>query len=402
MTLNSIDLTNFRNYSKANFDFGPQTTLVVGPNTSGKTNLLEAIYFLATGKSFRAGYDREAIAQGAPFANLKSQIVFSFGNSNLKHDEGKEIELQILTNENGGNISSKRFKINGVKKRLSDFVGNLRAVVFSPEQIQLVTGSPSRRRKYLDSVLVQVDREYARALLEYEKVLRQRNRLLLLIRAGEARREQLDVWDGRLGSLGFLLTSRREKFFASINNQLLIDSKNRRLDRTASNLFLDFLKSTRSWSQEKIPQILEREIAAGMTLWGPHRDDFLFLKVAPSGSRELHSGNPCAIVNDRGANPNVPLADPSVALQDLAVFGSRGEQRLAVLHLKLAELEFITNKVGERPVLLLDDIFSELDEDNRGRVLELFDKQQTIITATDLDQIDGEKLRQHKVMRLGH
>ncbi len=353
MILNSISFTNFRNYSKASFAFSPETTLVVGPNTSGKTNLLEAIYFLAAGKSFRAGFDREAIAQGEPFANLKS--LSAFGGSNL--DEGKELELQILANENGENTSSKRFKVNGVKKRLADFAGNLRAVYFGPEEIQLVTGPPSRRRKYLDSVLTQVDREYARTLLEYEKVLRQRNRLLILVREGEQDRSQLDFWDEKLVTLGSVLSRKRRE---------MLDDFNPSATLRAGNLFLEY--QPKVVSREILEKGREREIAAGMTLWGPHREDFVFkLKIQR---------------------------------RDLSRFGSRGEQRLAVLHLKLAELEFITQRVGERPVLLLDDIFSELDEDNRGQVLELLGKQQTIVTATDLDQIDGEKLGQHKVISL--
>ncbi len=361
MTLKTLSLTNFRNYSSANFAFGPTTTLVVGPNTAGKTNLLEAIYFLATGRSFRATHDREAIAQGKPFANVKCQM------SNVKYDDGKDLELQILANENGENTSSKRFKVNGVKKRLSDFAGNLRAVYFGPEEILLVTGSPSRRRKYLDSVLVQVDREYARALLEYEKVLRQRNRLLVLIREGEGKRNQLDFWDEKLWNLSEIISGKRA---------LLVDSLNIGL---GGKLKLIVYQSKRS--PVGIYDLREREIAAGMTLYGPHRDDFRFVVA------EL------ALPRKEG---NVNIA----TTRDLAIFGSRGEQRLAVLHLKLAELEFISERVGERPVLLLDDIFSELDENNRERVLELLGKQQTIVTTTDLEQIDGGKLGPHEVIHL--
>ena len=358
MILQSLSLTNFRNYSKASFDFSPQTTLVLGPNAVGKTNLLEAVYYLACGKSFRATYDRESIRRSESLGHLRGGID---GN-----DGFLELEFQLLANENGENTSSKRFKVNGVKKRRADFVGNLRSVYFGPEEILLVTGSPSKRRKFMDAVLVQVDREYARALSEYEKVLRQRNRLLLLIREGDQSREQLDLWDPKLLHLGSVLSEKRQEMFADFNSSALL---------RVGNLFLEY--QPKVVNDKVLEKGREREIAAGMTLWGPHRDDFRFL-AAPSGSLELHS-------------IDVPLADPSVAFRDLAIYGSRGEQRLAVLHLKLAELEFITKRVGERPILLLDDIFSELDESNRGRVLSLLGKQQTIITATDLDQIDGDK-----------
>jgi DNA replication and repair protein RecF len=370
MFLDSINLTNFRNYSKADFTFSPQTTLVVGPNAAGKTNLLEAVYFLATGKSFRAGYDRETIKNGEAFAGIKGLKGIREGN-----DDG--LEITILANENGENTSSKRFKVNGVKKRMSDFVGNLRAVYFGPEEILLVTGSPSRRRKYLDAVLCQVDREYARALAEYEKVLRQRNRLLLLLREQGDRGNQgeLDIWDEKMLTLGSVLTEKRKEMLTDFNSWL-----------RDSGLFLLF--EPRSWSNKK--EFREREIAAGMTLRGPHRDDFCFMRIDANNLRNKSFG----IANKRESEG-----------RDLAVYGSRGEQRLAVLHLKLAELEFISGRVGppassreasragERPILLLDDIFSELDENNRGRVLSLLGKQQTIITATD----DGVLNSKHEI-----
>jgi len=349
MILESLSLTNFRNYPSAAFTFSPTTTLVVGPNAAGKTNLLEAIYFLATGKSFRATYDREVIRGGEGFARIKGVK----GIKGVKEENGGELEITILANENGENTSSKRLKVNGVKKRLSDFTGNLRAVYFGPEEIELVTGSPSRRRRFMDAVLCQVDREYARALLEYEKVLRQRNRLLLILQEKgingiKGVNEQLDFWDERLGILGPVLSKKRWEMFADFNKWL-----------QGFGLFLLF--QPRSWSNKK--ESREREIAAGMTLWGPHRENFVF----ESKKQKAKSKNG----------------------QDLSRFGSRGEQRLAVLYLKLAELEFIAERTGERPILLLDDIFSELDENNCRQVLSLLNRQQTIITSTDADALNS-------------
>lgn len=355
MTLQTLNLTNFRNYSQAEFTFSPTTTLILGPNAAGKTNILEALYFLASGKSFRATYDREVVRGGELAA----------------HVGGEGLEITIVAGENGENTSSKRFKVNGVKKRRADFSGNLRAVYFGPEQILLVTGSPSRRRKYLNSVLVQVDRAYARTLSEYEKVLRQRNRLLCLIREGEQSESQLDFWDERLEKLGKALSEKRREMLEYFNTRL----------REGSRLMLLF--RPRSWSNKK--EFREREIAAGMTLWGPHRDDFKFQKNSERRSVGVSEFQ----IFRRSGFPRHGLTEFS-EFSDLSSFGSRGEQRLAILHLKLAELEFIAERAGDRPILLLDDIFSELDEDNRSQVLELLGKQQTIITATDLDQIDGE------------
>jgi DNA replication and repair protein RecF len=377
--LKTLSLKNFRNYQSAEFTFSPQTTLVVGPNAVGKTNLLEAVYFLATGKSFRAGYDRETIKNGEAFAGIK-------GLKGIKEGGDEGLEITILANENGENTSSKRFKVNGVKKRMSDFVGNLRAVYFGPEEILLVTGSPSRRRKYLDAVLCQVDREYARALSEYEKVLRQRNRLLLLLREQGDRGNQgeLDIWDEKMLTLGSVLTKKRKEMLADFNAWL-----------KDFGLFLLF--EQRSWSNKK--EFREREIAAGMTLRGPHRDDFCFMRMGVDGvAAPFYGAHGQAAQSAAATVPSSPRAGGG---RNIAVYGSRGEQRLAVLHLKLAELEFISGRVGppassreasragERPILLLDDIFSELDENNRGRVLSLLGKQQTIITSTEADVLDN-------------
>jgi len=356
MLLKSLSLTNFRNYSKADFTFSSQTTLILGPNAVGKTNLLEAIYYLASGKSFRASYDREAIRRGENICHLQ-------GDGN---DSKLGLSISFGDNESG-NRSQKRFKINGVGKRLSDFAGNLRAVYFGPEEILLVTGSPSRRRRFMDSVLIQVDQEYARVLSEYEKILRQRNRLLKLIREGEALREQLGVWDPKLLDLGSVLSKKRQEMFVDFNARL-----------KDSGLVLLFETRPACRQAGRYPnkkEFREREIEAGMTLWGPHREDFRFVRVSVA-------------VPFYGAQEKA--AQSAAATNDLAPYGSRGEQRLAVLRLKLAELEFISEQSGGRPILLLDDIFSELDEGNRNLVLKLFNKQQTIVTATDLDQIDGE------------
>jgi DNA replication and repair protein RecF len=377
MTLKSLSLTNFRNYPSASFSFSPQTTLIVGPNTAGKTNILEAIHMLATGKSFRATYDREVIRGGESIAYLECLL--------NQQEQERFLSLAVVAGDQGTNTSSKRFKINGVKKTRSAFVGHLRAVIFSPEEIALITGSPSRRRRYIDSVLTQVDNEYTRTLAKYEKVLRQRNRLLKLIREGEATRDQLNLWDEKLLQLGPILTNKRQDFFRSINKHLV-----------TNQLFLDY--QPKILNPEVLSKYRDREIAAGKTFYGPHRDDFAFLQCDPlrrSQDRQT------ALRRERSEQAvELTTRDRQAAGRDLATYGSRGEQRLAVLHLKLAELELISERVGERPLLLLDDIFSELDSKNRHHVLSPINKQQTIITTTDLEHIDGDKLPEHQLINL--
>lgn len=314
MILSSLTLQQFRSYAKKSFSFSPGITLVVGPNAAGKTNIIEAIYFLATGKSFRADVDRECIQFKESFARIKGTT--------------PDTTLEILL------TPFKKYLVNGVSKRTIDFIGNLRAVLFWPEHLELVTDSPSIRRKYLDSVLMQVDREYRRNLLSYERGLRQRNRLLDLINEGKATRSQLLFWNQLLIKAGAYITDARAAFIDFINNNY-------------NDYRIDYDKSV--ISETRLAQYKDEEVAAGATLVGPHRDDMKFV-----------------------------MRDIS-----LSSYGSRGEQRLAVLWLKLAEVAFIQEKSGTRPILLLDDIFSELDEEHKDLVFDVIGKQQTIITSAD-------------------
>jgi len=318
MTLTELSLQQFRSYAKRTFVFSPHTTLIVGPNTAGKTNILEAIALLSTGKSFRADKDGEMVKWWAEFGRVKATI--------------DDTTLEVLV------TATKKYVVNGIPRRQIDFVGNLLTVLFWPEHLELITDSPSIRRKYLDSVLVQVDREYRRNLLSYERGIRQRNSLLRLINEGKGNRAQLLFWDQLLIKSGAYITDKRIEFIEFVNTH-------------QHTMQIHYDKSIISVS--RLAQYALEEVAAGVTLVGPHRDDYIFLE------RE----------------------------RDISKYGSRGEQRLAVLRLKLAELVYIEEKTGERPILLLDDIFSELDVEHRKLVLEIVDKQQTIITSADEDII---------------
>ena len=339
MTLDSVTLQQFRSYAKKTFTFSPDTTLIVGVNTAGKTNILEAIYFLATAKSFRARQDGESIRWGSELSAIKGRL--SDGSETLN------LDLLITHGDVGGRaVPSKKYLVNGVSRRQIDFVGALRAVLFWPEHLELVTDSPSLRRRYLDSVLVQVDREYRRNLLSYERGVRQRNKLLELISEGKASRGQLLFWNQLLIKSGAYLTDARAAFIDFVNEH--------RMPGVDYHIMYD--KSV--ISEVRLGQYADEEVAAHATLVGPHRDDFLFEATMNKSSVSLSS------------------------------YGSRGEQRLAVLWLKLAELAFIEQKTGERPILLLDDIFSELDDKHREYVLDLIGKQQTIVTCAEANVID--------------
>ena len=392
MMIHRLELTHFRNYSKRTINFQREITVFLGPNAIGKTNILEALFLLATGKSFRADRDTEMITWEEEVGRVKAKIVSPYvipglpagrqawtGNPLLcktkdprfceddkkenprQHFENREpdfVELEIVLT--GGMVMGmkaplKKFLVNGVSKRIVDFVGNMPSVLFWPEDLELVIDSPSLRRRYLDFVLTQTDWEYRRSLLSYEKGVRQRNRLLERIRDEDIARSQLIFWDQLLIKDGNYLTKKREEYLEYINR--------------SPKPFGDFklVYDPSFISAARLEQYKDAEVASGVTLVGPHRDDFGFFE------------------SDR----------------DMAKFGSRGEQRLIVLWLKLAELEYIEYAIQKRPMLLLDDIFSELDHKHREEILKIVNKQQTIITTADRHFLPEGLLKVAEVVELG-
>lgn len=362
MILTSISLDHFRSYTKRTFEFSPETTLILGPNTAGKTNILEAIAVCATGKSFRADSDKEMITWGCELCVVSCVL----------YDE-TTLEFKITQGEVAGQKTPvKKYLVNGVPRRQIDFVGNLRVVLFWPQDLELVTDSPSLRRRYLDSVLVQVDREYRRNLYSYERGLRQRNRLLDSINEGSATRSQLLFWDQLLIKAGGYITDKRGEYIHFMNQCRM---PNPPAGKAGAECRIEYDKSV--ISESRLEQYAEEEVAAKATLVGPHRDDFVFTKYNIYNNYKTY--------ND---------------YRELSKYGSRGEQRLAVLWLKLAELAYIHEKTGDRPVLLLDDIFSELDEDHRRLVVDVIGNQQTILTSADSSTIPEELSKKISIIRL--
>jgi DNA replication and repair protein RecF len=324
--LKSVSLQNFRNYKKSSFDF-ERSIIIIGPNTAGKSNLIESIYLLSVGKSFRAEKDSQMVRIGHEMGRVKGKVL------------DLDLEVVVTVGEVAGvRTQYKRFFVNGVAKRRADFVGSLPSVLFSPQDLEIVAGSPGVRREFLDNVLEQTDRDYRIVLLGYAKALRQRNALLELVKDGLPRKEaEFEYWDSLVIRNGSVLTRKREEFINYLN-----DSK-----KDIFDFKIEYDKSI--ISRERLDQYKDAEGASGVTLVGPHRDDmFIFFD------------------NDK------PLKS----------FGSRGQQRLGVLQLKLLELTYIKEKLGLEPLLLLDDVFSELDEGHINLILEIRDNQQTIITTT--------------------
>lgn len=341
--IQKVHLSDFRNFKNETLDFSKDITVIVGPNASGKTNILESLFLLSTGKSFKAKLEVEMINYGKALARVKSD----------------GLEALITKGENGW--PRKRLLVNGVPKRMIDFAGNFKTVLFGPWDMDLVTESPSIRRKFLDNVLSQTDREYRRAILSYEKGLRQRNKLLFRIREEDVPRSQLLFWDQLLIKNGDYITKKRKEFIDFCNSH-----------SSPSSVHYSLIYDKSIISEGRLEQYKNEEIAAATTLVGPHRDDMQF-KI-----------NNLKFKIER----------------DLAAYGSRGEQRMGVLWLKMTELDYMEKLSGERPTLLLDDIFSELDEDHREIVMELAKKQQTIITTADNHFLKELKENSNKIISL--
>ncbi|MBI2611461.1 DNA replication and repair protein RecF [Candidatus Gottesmanbacteria bacterium] len=359
--ISSLRLINFRNYSEFKITFPKNLICIVGDNASGKTNLIEALFLLSHAKSFRAISDRDMIYDDKEIGRVSGKII-QLSNFQLSNEK-VDLEVVLTTGSvMGQRVALKTFSINGVGKRMVDFVGIFKTVLFWPEDLELVTGSPVKRRRYIDFVLSGVDREYRRTLISYEKGLRSRNKLLEAIREGRAHRHQLIFWDQLLIKDGEYITSKRQEYIEYLNN---IDTNGYKAEYDKSII-----------SRSRLDQYKDAEVAAGVTLVGPHRDDIL-IKI--KDKREKIKDN---------------------EWKDLVRFGSRGEQRLSILWLKLAELSYIEQITGEKPTLLLDDIFSELDHEHREIVMKACHSQQTIMTTTDKHFIENFPKGSMKVVQL--
>lgn len=338
MFLKQLNLQSFRSFTAKSFDFNPGITLIIGPNAIGKTSLVEAIYLLAIGSSLRANKIEEMISFNEELARVKVE---------LENEDKELVSLEALLTR--GMVQGRRsqralYSVNEVRRRKKDFIGNLLSVVFRPEDLRLVEGSPARRRQFIDNLLCLVDREYATSYKIYTEALKKRNKLLWQIKEGFMSKQVLSFWNMQLLKHGSVLQTKRTRLFNFFNTvKFALDFK------------LQQKISVISAERQKLYEA--KEIAAGHSLIGPHKDDFS-VEFLSSKSQVLNF--------------------------DVGVYGSRGQQRLAVLWLKICELAFIEKVTQQKPVLLLDDILSELDETSKSYVLKLLKKQQTIITSADL------------------
>lgn len=364
MHIAHLSLTNFRNYERLELDLPPHLMVLQGDNAQGKTNLLEAIYLLATAKSHRATAERELINWSAPteglsVARLLAQV--------QKRMESIRVELALRAAYPGPAAHvQKRIKINGVPRRAIDLVGQVNVVLFSSQDIDLIGSAPSLRRRYLDITNSQVNSRYLRALQRYNKVLLQRNHLLRLIGERRAEGSQLDFWDQELLEHGSYLIAQRQLMVAELND--LAQPIHYQLTAEHEKLRITYLPSVGATDfGDRLRDVRKKEIAQGMSLVGPHRDDLAFL------------------IGDVNMN----------------VYGSRGQQRTIALSLKLAEARFMRSKIADEPILLLDDVLSELDAERRRQLLgSITSYQQVVITTTDLDRFDPGFLAEAALFRV--
>jgi len=396
MYCSHLSLTNFRNYVRLELDLSPGITVLQGDNAQGKTNLLEAIYFLATIKSPRAGSDRElihwlALESGLPAARVAAEVHCLVGVLNVEVGMALHEEVAELGDSTATTSLVKRIRVNGVSQRALDYLGRVNVVMFSPQDLDLVGGQPALRRRYLDITISQVEPRYIRALQQYNRVLVQRNHLLRMIRDGHARTDQLAFWDEQLIESGAVVVAYRRRLVAELDG--LAQAVHRRLAGVPERLYLryvsnlgghcqlslsecalqggapdaDEIAAVASAFQSELKGLQEREIAAGMSLIGPHRDDLQFL----------------------------------LGRNDVAIYGSRGQQRTVALALKLAEAAYLRERTREHPILLLDDVFSELDAQRRRHILASIEPgQQVLVTTTDLERLEADILNRAEVFRI--
>jgi DNA replication and repair protein RecF len=396
MHLRHLSLTNFRLYSRLEVDLPPQAILLHGDNAQGKTSLLEAIYVLATGRSAHTTSDRQLINWLAneegltPHARLAADVV--------RADRALHIDMVLLLEpaktEDGWRFR-KQIKVNGAVVRATDLIGQIAVVMFLPDDVEIVSGGPANRRRYLDNALSQVDVEYARALELYTEVLPQRNALLKQLAETSGDPDQLLYWDEQLTAAGTIITLKRQSMIAELEQ--VTDRLHRDLTRERHTLRLRYQPAFNA--DQPIGPVYQRSLGLDLPTQSP---EATFEQAKKSFLRQLEARRRDELA--RGTTLVGPHRDEVRFIADeidLGVFGSRGQQRTAVLALKLAEVHWMRSKINDWPILLLDEVLAELDAHRRGFLLQqITGANQAILTATDLEMFTPEFRSQAKLIRV--
>jgi len=375
MYIQSLELNNFRNYSSLNISFENDTNILYGDNAQGKTNILESIYLAASTKSHRGNKDKDMIMFDHEEAHIKLIVI--------KRNVPLRIDMHLKKNK------SKGIAVNGIPiKKASELFGILNVVFFSPEDLNIIKNGPSERRKFIDMELCQLDKIYVHNLITYNKILNQRNRLLKDIGYLHPRADlikTLDIWDIQLAEYGKKIISRRQSFIEELNHIIckihskITNKKENLVIQYEPNLtgntirgnsingnFISGNSINENYFYESLVHNRGRDLRLGTTGVGPHRDDIGFYNYG----------------------------------MDIRKFGSQGQQRTAALSLKLSEIELVRQIIKDVPVLLLDDVLSELDSSRQKHLLDSIDNVQTIITCTGLDEFIENRFTINNVYKI--
>ena len=351
MIIKSIELNNFRNYEVANIEFDKNINILYGDNAQGKTNLLEACYYSAISKSFKSTKDKEIIRFGQDYLSIKTIID--------KNDREYAIDISINNNK-------KTIKVDNVKiNKTSDLLGLLNVILFSPEDLNIIKNGPSERRRFFDNEISQIDRIYLSDLINYNKVLNNRNKLLRDIAFDNSIKDTLDVWDMQLVEYGKKIIKRRREFIDEL--KYYVKDKHFKISGGKEELIINYEPSIDDmFFEDELIGNREKDLKYAQTSVGPHRDDISF----------------------------------KIDGIDIRKFGSQGQKRCSALSLKLSEIDIVSNIIKDKPVLLLDDVLSELDSNRQKFLLESISDIQTIITCTGLDDFVNNRFDVNKVFNI--
>ena len=356
MNIRSIELKNFRNYENLEISFDEGTNILFGDNAQGKTNILEAAYMSGTTKSHKGSRDREMIRFGEEEAHLKTVVVRG----------GREYQIDMHLKKN----RAKGIAIDKIPiKKASELFGILNIVFFSPEDLNIIKNGPAERRRFLDSELCQLDRIYLADLTNYNKILAQRNKLLKDMIYRPSLSDTLPVWDMQLIETGKKIIRRRNQFVDELRE--IVSDIHYRISGGKEELFLKYEPNIDDiFFEDELSRAKEKDKKLCQTSVGPHRDDLLF----------------------------------SIGDVDIRKYGSQGQQRTSALSLKLSEIELVRKSISDTPVLLLDDVLSELDSSRQNYLLNNISDTQTIITCTGLDEFVRNRFTVNRVFEViaGH
>ena len=388
MRVSHLSLNNFRNYGRLELPLSPGATLLIGDNAQGKTNLLEALYYLATTRSPHAGHDNQLINWDASNASdplSAGRLVADLATSG----PDRQVEMRlILERRNKDQVSFRREALlNRRKVRLMDLISQMQVVLFLPEDVALVTGPPSERRRFLDITLCQVDRQYCRTLSQYNKVLEQRNALLRQIAEGQGNQDVLEILTDRLIEHGREIFAARAAFFSAIENDFQ-RIHFEELTAGRETLHINYLPRL----QPKLNGSNGQEMLDDSAWLMTHQDDSAAIGRRFAEALEVAQSHDIL----RGSTSIGPHRDDWRFLIDgrnLSSYGSRGQQRSAILALKMTQIDWMTVVTGESPILLLDEVLAELDAVRRRQLLQYVQNaEQAILTATDPGMFSKEFL----------